>query len=88
MLRKSLYFCVRFYDGQPVAQRNHHRGTSGTQRTRDKSSSSLIFGHIPNVSRLSATRLVQNHEIDFLELGKFDEDSLYANVDRLAQRKY
>ncbi|MDR1384392.1 MAG: hypothetical protein LBJ67_11215, partial [Planctomycetaceae bacterium] len=38
-------------------------------------------------SRLSATRLARNHEIDFLELGKFDEDSLYANLDWLAQRQ-
>ncbi|MDR1384450.1 MAG: hypothetical protein LBJ67_11510, partial [Planctomycetaceae bacterium] len=38
-------------------------------------------------SRLSATRLARNHEIDFLELGKFDEDSLYANLDWLAQHQ-
>ncbi|MDR1383409.1 MAG: hypothetical protein LBJ67_06135 [Planctomycetaceae bacterium] len=38
-------------------------------------------------SRLSATRLARNHEIDFLEVGTFDEDSLYKNLDWLAQHQ-
>jgi transposase len=38
-------------------------------------------------SRLSVTRLARNHEIDFLEVGTFDEDSLYANLDWLAQHQ-
>jgi hypothetical protein len=32
-------------------------------------------------SRLSATRLAKTHEIDFLELQHFNENSLYANLD-------
>jgi hypothetical protein len=38
-------------------------------------------------SRFSATRLARSHEIDFLELGNFDEDSLYKNLDWLAQNQ-
>jgi hypothetical protein len=39
-------------------------------------------------SRLSTTRLARNHEIDFLEVGTFDDDSLYNNLDWLNQHQF
>lgn len=47
----------------------------------------ILARTIDQGSRLSATRFARNHEIDFLELGNFDENSLYRNLDWLAQNQ-
>ena len=39
-------------------------------------------------SRLSATRLARNREIDFLQLGKFSEEDLYKNLDWIAEHQH
>jgi len=38
-------------------------------------------------SRLSAVRLARTHEIDFLRLGRLDEDVLYENLDWIAENQ-
>jgi hypothetical protein len=47
----------------------------------------ILARTIAQGSRLSATRLARNHEIDFLELGTFDEDSLYKNLGKLVKHQ-
>ncbi|MDR2641499.1 MAG: IS1634 family transposase [Planctomycetaceae bacterium] len=47
----------------------------------------ILARTIDQGSSLSATRLARNHEIDFLELGTFDENSLYNNLDWLAKHQ-
>jgi transposase len=47
----------------------------------------IIARTIDQGSRLSATRLAKTHEIDFLELQRFSEDSLYKNLDWLAEHQ-
>ena len=47
----------------------------------------ILARTIDQGSRLSATRLAKTHEIDFLELQSFNENSLYANLDWLAKQQ-
>lgn len=60
----------------------------GTSRDGQLALWQILARTIDQGSRLSATRLARNHEIDFLELGKFNEDSLYQNLDWLAQNQF